>query len=550
MTIQVGQCGNQIGNQFWNLLLQEHENQIESDHDAMSSFFRVAPQRGGLHEIKARAVLVDMECGPLLETTRSPIGNLFDETQYIMDVYGAGNNFGQGFVEYGPKYQEKLLESIRRIVEPCESLQTFMVTHSVGGGTGSGVGSYMFGLLEDYYPRTQRFSTCVFPSTNSSVVTSPYNSMLAAAELIEHAHCVFPLHNHCLESFILREAQFNTNSTQLSSSFRASTPSSSSSSSLAGRRAGGCGGTTSLPGRKERGFDEMNLVAARMLCHLTSGARFHGELNLDMNEIYTNLVPFQRVPFLSSAMSLRRPSTMLSSSSNAHVAMSTSSSATSRRSALPSHSFPASSSTSSLGSHRNSRTVEAAVPTLSNVRRSLLDVVTNIGQLSCSVGGDPPDSSSAALRPTSLQRTPLHNRPPLPHTPPPSRPALSLASLFLGRGPIMLSDFIQSIAAAQQHVRYPTWNPEASKIGLCAVADHGQESSALGVFNSTSFGQVLQVEKDSLMTLYRRKAMLHHYTPYLSPESIDHSVSVVSDTIAAYAELETYETYPQHATSC
>ena len=39
---------------------------------------------------RRRALLVDMECGPLNETMRGPLGPLFTETQYVMDVYGAG----------------------------------------------------------------------------------------------------------------------------------------------------------------------------------------------------------------------------------------------------------------------------------------------------------------------------------------------------------------------------------------------------------------------------------------------------------------------------
>lgn len=40
-----------------------------------------------------------------------------------------------------------------------------------------------------------RFSTCVFPSVDDDVITSPYNSMLALNELIEHADCVLPVDN-------------------------------------------------------------------------------------------------------------------------------------------------------------------------------------------------------------------------------------------------------------------------------------------------------------------------------------------------------------------
>ena len=58
---------------------------------------------------------------------------------------------------------------------------------------------------------------------------------------------------------------------------------------------------------RDRGFDAVNEVAARMLCHLTSSSRFHGEINVDLNEIYTNLVAFPHLNFLMTAMSVRNP---------------------------------------------------------------------------------------------------------------------------------------------------------------------------------------------------------------------------------------------------
>ncbi len=102
-----------------------------------------------------------MECGPLNETLKSPIGHLFDEKSFVMvhcslnhlltysrthlrthlqDVYGSGNNFAHGHYFYGPKYRDSFEEGLRNNAEKCDSLQTFIVTHSLGGGTGSGVG--------------------------------------------------------------------------------------------------------------------------------------------------------------------------------------------------------------------------------------------------------------------------------------------------------------------------------------------------------------------------------------------------------------------------
>ncbi len=81
--------------------------------------------------MKARALLIDMECGPLQETMRSPLGSLFDDTQFVMDVYGSGNNFAHGHFMYGPKYRSQFEEGLRKNAEQCDSLQTFLVTHSL-----------------------------------------------------------------------------------------------------------------------------------------------------------------------------------------------------------------------------------------------------------------------------------------------------------------------------------------------------------------------------------------------------------------------------------
>jgi hypothetical protein len=51
------------------------------------------------------------------------------------------------------------------------------------------------------------------------------------------------------------------------------------------------------------GFDSMNGVVASLLTDLTASARFPGSLNVDLNEITTNLVPFPRLHYLIPALS-------------------------------------------------------------------------------------------------------------------------------------------------------------------------------------------------------------------------------------------------------
>lgn len=47
----------------------------------------------------------------------------------------------------------------------------------------------------------------------------------------------------------------------------------------------------------------MNQVVARLLTDLTASMRFSGDLNVDLNEITTNLVPYPRLHYLLSSLS-------------------------------------------------------------------------------------------------------------------------------------------------------------------------------------------------------------------------------------------------------
>lgn len=111
--------------------------------------------------------------------------------------------------------------------------------------------------------------------------------MLATKELIEHADCVFPLDNSALFAFSQREKLGKSGMIKdegISSNNNAINPAK----------------------RKDKGFDAINSIAARMLCHLTSSSRFNGEMNVDLNEIYTNLIPFPRLHFLVTALSIQQ----------------------------------------------------------------------------------------------------------------------------------------------------------------------------------------------------------------------------------------------------
>ncbi len=67
-----------------------------------------------------------------------------------------------------------------------------MLLHSIAGGTGSGLGSYILERKNDRFPKKIIQTYSVFPDTHNGgdVVVNPYNSMLAMRRLTQNADSV------------------------------------------------------------------------------------------------------------------------------------------------------------------------------------------------------------------------------------------------------------------------------------------------------------------------------------------------------------------------
>ena len=258
--------------------MKEHAIRGVTYDDSMSSFFSY---NSSSKSLKARAIIVDMEEGVINSLLKSNLGDLFDTKQLIKDVSGAGNNWANGFYEYGKLYSPTIIEKVRTVLEDCDSPQCFMLTHSIGGGTGSGLGSFILKTLGEEYDDIFKFTISVFPSQNDDVVTSPYNAVLSLNQLINHADCVLPIDNQSLLEIcenVEKESKKGKNIID-------SNPNGDSKE------------------KKKKRFYEMNSIISHLLANLTCSMRFEGTLNVDINDITMNLVPFPRQHFILSALS-------------------------------------------------------------------------------------------------------------------------------------------------------------------------------------------------------------------------------------------------------
>ena len=92
------------------------------------------------------------------------------------------------------------MDMIEREADGSDSLEGFMLIHSINGGTGSGFGSYLLEKLNENFPKKLIQAYSVFPnmSGDSGVVVTPYNSILTLKRLILNTDSVIVLDNGAL----------------------------------------------------------------------------------------------------------------------------------------------------------------------------------------------------------------------------------------------------------------------------------------------------------------------------------------------------------------
>eukprot|EP00064_Thunnus_orientalis_P003155 superscaffoldBa00000250_g3164 len=194
ITLQLGQCGNQIGFEFWKQLCAEHgispegivEEFATEGTDRKDVFFYQADDE---HYIP-RAVLLDLEPRVIHSILNSPYANLYNPENIYLSEHGggAGNNWASGYSQ-GKKIQEDIFDIIDREADGSDSLEA-----------SSGLGSYLLEKLNDRYPKKLVQTYSVFPNQDemSDVVVQPYNSLLTLKRLTQNADCVVVLDNTAL----------------------------------------------------------------------------------------------------------------------------------------------------------------------------------------------------------------------------------------------------------------------------------------------------------------------------------------------------------------
>uniref|UniRef100_A0A3P8W2P6 Tubulin beta chain n=1 Tax=Cynoglossus semilaevis TaxID=244447 RepID=A0A3P8W2P6_CYNSE len=198
--MQAGQCGNQIGGKFWEVISDEHgidpSGTYRGDSDLQLERINVYYNEAAGGKYVPRAVLVDLEPGTMDSVRSGPFGQIFRPDNFVFGQTGAGNNWAKGHYTEGAELVDSVLDVVRKEAESCDCLQGFQLTHSLGGGTGAGMGTLLIGKIREEYPDRVMNTFSVVPSPRvSDTVVEPYNATLSVHQLVENTDETFCIDN-------------------------------------------------------------------------------------------------------------------------------------------------------------------------------------------------------------------------------------------------------------------------------------------------------------------------------------------------------------------
>ncbi|XP_015118753.1 tubulin beta chain [Diachasma alloeum] len=261
--VQIGQCGNGIGCRFWEVIADEHgvdcsgnwRGESDLQLERMNVFFTEA--RGG--RFVPRAILVDLDESSLASAMSCSIGRLFSPDNVVSGRAAAANNWAKGHYTEGAEIMDHTLELIRREAESCDMIQGFQVVHSLGGGTGSGMGALLLTNIREEYGDRIVSTYSILPSAKmSETVVEPYNATLSIHRLVETTDETFLIDNAALHEICTRTLKLIKPS-----------------------------------------YGDTNHLVAICMAGVTTCLRFPGQLNADLRKILVNMVPFPRLHFFA-----------------------------------------------------------------------------------------------------------------------------------------------------------------------------------------------------------------------------------------------------------
>ena len=115
--IQGGQCGNNIGEKFWETIADEHgvdpAGTYHGESDLQIERINVYFNEASSAKYVPRAVLFDLESGPIDTIRASAYGRLFRPDNFVFGTTGAANHWAKGHYGEGAELVDTIMEKVR-----------------------------------------------------------------------------------------------------------------------------------------------------------------------------------------------------------------------------------------------------------------------------------------------------------------------------------------------------------------------------------------------------------------------------------------------------
>ncbi|KAL1501803.1 hypothetical protein ABEB36_007060 [Hypothenemus hampei] len=206
LSLQFGQCGNQVCEMLYSLLEQDIQAKKTINQDFYAESTTKWFDINNKGHLRPRSIFIDTETKVV-----KPLKSL----QIVAKaIGGSANNWACGYAENSRLIKADVLNLVRQEVEKCDRLTNFLTFYSLSGGTGSGVGSAVIEELCTDYPNKILVNCAILPYTRGEIATQSYNSLLNLAKLYPLVDSTIlieneRLHHQCKYSIGLSEITYN-----------------------------------------------------------------------------------------------------------------------------------------------------------------------------------------------------------------------------------------------------------------------------------------------------------------------------------------------------
>jgi len=225
-------------------------------------YFTTFYEETGTGQYVPRNITVDLEPTVVDDVRTGIFGQMFHPEFLLNGKEDAANNFARGHYTVGKEILDQVNDRLRKLVDNSENVQGFIMNHAVGGGTGSGLGALILERIAVDYRKKSKIGFEIYPAPKmSTCIVEPYNAMLSTHWLLDHTEVSVVLDNEAIYAICQKQLNIDRPS-----------------------------------------YEDLNKIIAKVISSMTASLRFDGELNVDLGEFQTNLVPFPRLHFMTTAL--------------------------------------------------------------------------------------------------------------------------------------------------------------------------------------------------------------------------------------------------------